>query len=331
MKLSNQWLFEAPFASERNPCSNGENSSQTYEATQANKLGQREIDQAIRAAERKMQFHYNLRNKYAAGAGKANNGTAARQQETKYWEWSRERDFLERLKAVHEFQVGVPLNYKSIPSPHSKCESVVMYPVTKKDPNTGKSKKNNPYNPWRLSPRLQSFCENENDGSFCLGASRGMAFRHIFGLDKLSNLEVLKDLKKKIEAAKAKKDTATEAKLLISRIVSHSHDPGSVKQFNQDLESRYGIKNVMTCSTTERKKVFAALKQGAPIIADLDGGWHWVLVQKSPLGNLWANDPLLGYGVRKILASELGSRFELVVDAKTFAPITPNNADIYKK
>jgi predicted small secreted protein len=287
---------------------------QTYEGLEPLIQGEiGEIDQAIRTAKKQMQVHYNLQMKYAAGAGKTNNGTAARKEMAKYWEWSHERDFLERLKAVYESQTGVPLNYRS-------------YPVTKVDPNTGKSGKDNP---WRPSTKRQIFQQLEADGSFCLGASRAMAFRAIFGLDKPSNRAVLTDLKKKIEAARASGNTDAEARLIISRIVSHSHDPGSMKQFNHDLASRYGIKNTIVRAAS-RSEAFDALKKGAPIIADLEGGWHWVLVQKSPRGQLWANDPLLGSGIRKISSSELGSRFEIIIDAKTGEPITLNKAPEYQ-
>jgi hypothetical protein len=88
---------------------------------------------------------------------------------------------------------------------------------------------------------------------------------------------------------------------------------------------RYGIKNTIVRNAS-RSEAFNALKQGAPIIADLEGGSHWVLVQRSPRGQLWANDPLSGSGVRKISSSELGSRFELIVDANSGDPITANKA-----
>lgn len=293
----------------------------THEGIQAHEglgqLDESDIDRAIGAAKRQMQVHYSLQGKYAAGAGKTNDGTAARKEMAKYWEWSRERDFLERLKAVYESQAGVPLSYR-------------RYPVTKVDPNTGRSGKNNP---WRQSTKRQAFSPLEQSGSFCLGASRAMAFRTVFGLNKPSNRAVLTDLKKKIEAAKKSGDTDAEAALIISRIVSHSHDPGSVKQFNQELESRYGIKSTIVRNAS-RSEAFDALKQGAPIIADLQGGRHWVLVQRSPRGQLWANDPLSGSGIRKIrkiASSELGSRFELIVDAKTGDPITPYKAGAYLK
>ncbi|MGH8535275.1 MAG: hypothetical protein ACREXM_02145 [Gammaproteobacteria bacterium] len=214
---------------------------------------------------------------------------------------------------MYESQAGVPLSYRS-------------YPVTKVDP-TGKSGKDNP---WRKSTKRQPFSPLEQGGSFCLGASRAMAFRTVFGLDKPSNRAVLSGLNKKIEAAKASGNTDAEAKLIISRIVSHSHDPGSVKQFNQDLASRYGIKDAIVRNAS-RSEAFDALKKGAPIIADLQDGWHWVLIQRSPRGQLWANDPLSGSGVRRISSSELASRFELIVDAKTGGPITPDKAGAYQK
>ena len=62
---------------------------QTHECMQAHEdmgsLVQGEIDQVIRAAKRQMQIHYNLQAKYAAGAGKTNDGTAARKEIAKYW------------------------------------------------------------------------------------------------------------------------------------------------------------------------------------------------------------------------------------------------------
>ncbi|MBD9356763.1 hypothetical protein [Methylomonas albis] len=276
-------------------------------------LGGDDVDQAIRTAKKQMQIHYDRREKYAAGAGRTNDGSAARKEEVKWWEWSSELQFLERLKAVYETQAGVPLSYRS-------------YPVTRVDPVSGNASKNSP---WRRSSKYQVFSADEANGSFCLGSSRAMALRTVFGLDKPSNRTVLTDLKKQIEAAKSAGDIETEAKLIISRLVSHLHDPASVKQFNQDLASRYGIKNAIIRSAS-RSEAFDALKQGAPIIADLEGGWHWVLVQRSPRGQLWANDPLSGYGVRKIALSALGSRFELIVDAKTGAPITPGQAATYQ-
>jgi hypothetical protein len=276
-----------------------------------------------------MQIHLDLRGKYTAGAGKTNDRTAARKEFEKHWEWMREHDFLEKLKAVYESQAGVPLGYSLHRSPPgAKCDYYTLYPVTKKDPHTGKSGKDNP---WRMSTSLEKFCKSEDDGSFCLGASRAMAFRIAFGLARPSNRAILTDLKNKIAAAKASGDTGAEAALIISRIVSHSFDPGSVKQFNQDLPSRYGIKNTIVRSAS-RSEAFDALKPGgAPIIADLKGGWHWVLVQRSPRGQLWANDPLSGSGIRKISSNELGSRFELIVDAKTGDPITPYKAGAYLK
>ena len=313
---------------------------QTHEGMQAYEglkpLFQGEIDEAIGKAKTQMQIHLNLQAKYAAGASKnANYGTAARKEMRKYWEWSHERDFLESLKAVYEPQTGVPLKYKvHTVHDHDKCD-YVLYPVTQTDPNTRIYSKDNP---WWPSTTLQEFCKLEDDGSFCLGAARSMAFRTIFGLDRPSNLDVLKDLKEKILAAKASKDTDTEARLIISRIVSHKHKPGSLKQYNQDLAQRYGIKNTIVIDAS-RSQALDALKEGAPIIADLEGGWHWVMVRMSPLGKrsplgrdseFWKNDPLPNERIKRISPSELGSRFELIVDANTGKPITPNKAGAYK-
>jgi hypothetical protein len=322
------------------------NSRQAYEGL--GQLGQSEINQAISMAKKQMKIHSDLQAKYTAGAGKTNDRTAAHKEFEKHGEWMRELDFLEKLKAVYESQAGVPLGYALYRSPpgsslEKKCNSYrdsyyTLYPVTKKDPITGMPGEDNP---WRPSKRREKFCKSENDGSFCLGASRAMAFRIIFGLGRPSNRAVLTDLKKKIEAAEASEDTDVEARLIISRIVSHSYDRGSVKQFNDDLPSRYGIKNTIVRSAT-RSEAFDALKQGgvhgAPVIADLEGGWHWVMVHRSPRktertgqGQLWANDPLSGSGIREISSSALGSRFELIVDAKTGDPITPYKAGAYMK
>ena len=60
-------------------------------------------------------------------------------------------------------------------------------------------------------------------------------------------------------------------------------------------------------------------------------GWHWVLVQRSPKGLVWASDPLRGSGVRRISSADLGSRYELIVDAQSNKPITAATADTYKK
>jgi hypothetical protein len=307
---------------------------QTHEGIEAHvglgQLGQSDIDQAIRAAKRQIQVHHDLQAKYAAGAGKTNDGTAARKEVAKFWEWTFERDFLENLKAVYESQAGVPLGYPVHRAhPKSKCKyGHVFYPVTKKRP-TGEPGGAN--DPWRPSTTREPFCRSEDDGSFCLGASRAMAFRSLFGLARPTNRTVLTDLKNKITAARASGDTAAEAALIISRIVSHRFDPGSVRQFNREVPLRYGIKNAIVRNAS-RSEAFDALKQGAPIIADLEGGWHWVMVQRSPRGQLWENDPLSGSGIRKISSNELGgSRFELIVDAKTGSPITPNKAVAYQE
>ena len=271
-----------------------------------------EVDQAIKAAERQRDAHL-AREKRLAASSRAADGAAARREAAEYWRWQAEIDFLNGLKATYESQAGVPLSYR-------------RYPVTKVDPATRRATADSP---WRRSATRQVFQQGEADGSFCLGTARGMAFRTIFGLDRPSHREVLTELNRNIEAAKKAGDTDTEARLLISRIVSHSHDPGSVKQFNQDLPARYGIKNTEVRSAT-RAEAMAALKKGAPVLADLEGGWHWVLVQQSPRGRLWASDPLSGSGVRPIAGSELGSRYELIVDAATGAVIAPGSAAAHR-
>ena len=223
--------------------------------------------------------------------------------------------FLEKLKAIHETQSGVPLSYD-------------QYPITQTDPKTGTL---NVQNRWRMTAKRQNFKgSGEKEGSFCLGTTRGMAFRSIFGLDLPTYRQVLTDLRDRIEKARKDKDINKEAEALISRAVSHIHKRGGIEQFNEDLESRYGLKNVKI-KDASRKEALAALKAGAPILADLEGGWHWVLVHRSPDGNLWQNDPLPSGGVSRISLSELGSRFEIIVDAKTDKPITPDQAGNYRK
>jgi hypothetical protein len=223
--------------------------------------------------------------------------------------------FFEKIKAIHETQQGVPLSYD-------------QYPITRADPTTVMA---NVHNRWRLTAKRQNFKgSGEKEGSFCLGTTRGMAFRSIFGLELSTYRQVLMDLRARIEKAKKDKDINKEAEALISRTVSHIHKRGSIQQFNEDLESRYGIKNVKT-KDASRKEALDALKAGAPILADLEGGWHWVLVHRSPEGQLWQNDPLPSGGVKRISPSDLGSRFEIIVDAKTDKPITPDQAANYKK
>jgi hypothetical protein len=271
-----------------------------------------EVNQAIRNAKAKRDAATARYNQLTAG------GITTREalkEKRKWWDWASEVDFLESLKSTYETQAGVPLNFQH-------------YPVTKKDPKTGKSGKDNP---WRPTSTRQAFEAGEANGSFCLGTSRGMAFRSVFGLDRPTNRQVLTDLKQGIEKARAKGDVAQEAKLIISRLVSHLHDPGSMKQFNADIESRYGIKNVLV-KAASKNEAFDALKKGSPIISDLGNtGWHWVLVHRSPLGQLWANDPLSGSGIRKLPVSEMGSRFELIVDATTGEPITPGKVAAHLK
>jgi hypothetical protein len=222
--------------------------------------------------------------------------------------------FHENIKAIHETQRGVPLSYD-------------QYPITRRDSKTGIV---NAHNRWLFTPSRQNFKgSGEKEGSFCLGTARGMAFRSIFGLELPTYCKVLMDLRERIETAKKDKDIKKEADALISRTVSHVHKRGSIEQFNADLESRYGIKNVKIKSSESLKEALDVLKAGAPILVDVNGGWHWVLVHRSPEGKLWSNDPLEGR-VKPISPSEFVSRFEIIVDANTGKPITPDKASSYK-
>jgi hypothetical protein len=226
--------------------------------------------------------------------------------------------FIKKLKNIHEYQSGVPLSY---------CD----YPITQRKTDNPKEKPNKNKR-WRFIKDRQPFCKTgEQGGSFCLGTARGMAFRSVFGLELPTYRRVLMDLKDRIEKAKKDKDLIKEAKALISRIVSHQHRTGPIEQFNEDLESRYGLKNVKI-KEASRREALDALKAGAPILVDLPPrGWHWVLVHRSPQGELWQNDPLPSGGVKRIKTSEFGSRFEIIVDANTGKPITPDQASNYKK
>lgn len=224
--------------------------------------------------------------------------------------------FHEKIKALHETQRGVPISYD-------------QYPITRRDPQTGMV---SVHNRWLFTPNRQNFKgSGEKEGSFCLGTARGMAFRSVFGLELPTYRKVLLDLRERIETAKKDKDLKKEADALISRTVSHVHKRGSIEQFNADLDSRYGIKNVKIKSSESLKEALDVLKAGAPILVNLKPhGWHWVLVHRSPEGKLWSNDPLEGR-VKSISPSEFESRFEIIVDANTGKPITPDNASSYKK
>ncbi len=222
--------------------------------------------------------------------------------------------FHEHIKAIHETQRGVSLSHD-------------QYPITRRDSKTGIV---NAHNRWLFTPSRQNFKgSGEKEGSFCLGTARGMAFRSVFGLELPTYRKVLMELRERIDTAKKDKDIKKEADALISRTVSHVHKRGSIEQFNADLESRYGIKNAKIKSSESLKEALDALKAGAPILVDLNGGWHWVVVHRSPDGKLWSNDPLESR-VKPISPSEFGSRFEIIVDANTGKPITPDKASSYK-
>jgi hypothetical protein len=270
-----------------------------------------DIDKAIDRARRRTKTEYALFRRESAKAG--GNPADVRKHAREAWWWMNEALFLENLKALYENQSGVPLNYAA-------------YPVTKKDAQ-GRSSSGTP---WRFTPNRQQFSRDEAQGSFCLGSTRSMAFRSLFGLARPSYRDVLAALRAKILSAKANGDTAEEARLLISRIVSHASDPGSRTQFNHDIADRYGIKNahVIAAGRAEAEK---ALKSGAPVMADLEGGWHWVMVRRSPRGEMWANDPLYDRSIRRISWPDLGTRFEIIVDSRTGQPITPDKSSEFQR
>lgn len=62
-----------------------------------------EVNRAIRAAKAQMKVHTERYEKLAAGAGRTNDGTAARTEVRKFWEWSSEMAFL-----LHEGQAHRP-------------------------------------------------------------------------------------------------------------------------------------------------------------------------------------------------------------------------------
>ncbi|ANI37698.1 hypothetical protein [Mycolicibacterium vaccae] len=268
------------------------------------------VDDAIRRARAQMKAESD---RYQAAARQGHTVVKGLRYFDRLSQWAREAEFLENLKAVYENQSGVPLNY-------------TRFPVTKTDAQ-GRSTRNTP---WRFTPQRQQFDRSEAAGSFCLGSTRSMALRSIFGVGKPTYRTVLAALNSAILAARSDRDASAEARLLISRIVSHTADPGSLAQFNQDLAERYGVTNVKVVAV-DRRRAMDALKAGAPVMADLEGGWHWVMVSRSPRGELWANDPLVDRTIRRITAAELGNRFEIVVDATTSQPIVPGNSAPYQR
>lgn len=277
---------------------------------QATRTRHTAVDDAIRRARARMAAESD---RHRASSGQGRTVVGLLRDLAEFSLWAREAGFLENLKAVYENQSGVPLNY-------------TRFPVTKKDAQ-GRSTRNTP---WRFTPQRQQFDRSEAAGSFCLGSTRSMALRSIFGIGKPTYRTVLAALNSAILAAKANRDTPAEAQLLISRIVSHTADPGSLAQFNQDLSERYGLTNVKVIAV-DRRQAMDALKAGAPVMADLEGGWHWVMVSRSPRGELWANDPLVDRTIRRITPAELGTRFEIVVDATTLQPITAGNSAPYQR
>ena len=281
--------------------------------TQQSRFAQ--VDSAIREAKAKIAAHGNRLKRFAADPGPSDPIARAR-EETEIRSWSAELAFLESLKSFFESQAGVALTYS-------------MYPVTQVDPISRKFSQNNK---WVQATKRSTFSRGEQQGSFCLGAARSMAFRTLFGADRPKYREVLTELKKGIEEAHKQGDTALEARLIISRIVTHTSSTrtGPGEQFNQDIGARYRVKDVMVRPETTWAEALKALKLGAPVMADLEGGWHWIMLRRSPRGQLWASDPLSGGEVRLATRSDFGTRFEVIVSRTTAVPVTPATVDRFK-
>lgn len=269
------------------------------------------VDAGIRQARSTMQAHQRRLDALSADPRRADPAATAREV-TQIASWSAELAFLQSLRAFFETQAGVGLTYS-------------RYPVTQVDPATRKYSK---HNPWVMTTSRSQFSSGEQQGSFCLGAARSMAFRTLFGADRPTYRQVLTELKKGIEEAHRKGETQREADLLTSRIVLHTSSTwrGPGRQFNQDIGPRYRIKDVEVRPESRWAEVWKALVAGAPVLADLEGGWHWIMVRRSPRGQLWASDPLSSGEIRTIKRSALGNRFELIVEATTGVPITPTTA-----
>jgi hypothetical protein len=266
-----------------------------------------ELADAIRNAESK-------RKTLAQRARQLNGSVEADRVERDSELWGFEAEFLKTLQAIYETQKGVGLPYYNFPV---------------KQTGTGKFRK------WEFSSTRRDFLYKgeplESEGSFCNGTARAMALRATFGADKPSNKDILTELRDRILLAKQSKNLQAEAEAIIDRIVTHVSNPFAITRYNQQLESRYGIKNVKLRSESQ-EDALRALNAGAPIIADLKpNGWHWIMVQKSPRGEIWGLDPLSSGGVYRIRLSQLGGRFEIIVDAGTDKPIEPSTAEKYEK
>jgi hypothetical protein len=102
------------------------------------------------------------------------------------------------------------------------------------------------------------------------------------------------------------------------------------------LAQRYDdkISNIEFVASNSRGAALKALEQGAPVM--VGSGYHWVMVVRSPRGQLWENSYKANEasGVCPISGAEfqqLGSLFEIIVDATTKEPIPATNAGAYRK
>jgi hypothetical protein len=236
-----------------------------------------------------------------------------------YWTWYEEHNFLQSLKGIHDYQlktVGVKLKREK-------------YPVTRRGGN------------WVFDPSKNQYFDgkagSEYPGSFCLGSARNFGMRVLFGKDLSTYRQQLTKHKTKIEDFASKSMALERAEEFIERIVSHTIEPGDRARFNQGLAQRYEnkIANIEFVASNSRGEAMKALKEGSPIM--VGSGYHWVMVVRSPRGQLWEIDSYMANeasGVFPISASEfhqLGSQYEIIVDATTKEPISSGKAGKYRK
>ena len=236
-----------------------------------------------------------------------------------YWSWLQEYDFLQSLKGIHDYQlktVGVALKREK-------------YPVTRRGGN------------WVFDTSKNQFFDgkagSEYPGSFCLGSARNFGMRVLFGKDLPTYRQQLTKHKNRIEDFASKSMALERAEEFIERIVTHTIEPGDRARFNKGLAQRYEnkISNIEFVASNSRGEALKALEQGSPVM--VGSGYHWVMVVRSPRGQLWEIDSYMANeasGVFPISSSEfvqLGSLFEIIVDATTKEPIALDKAKTYRK
>jgi hypothetical protein len=233
--------------------------------------------------------------------------------------WREEYYFLKSLKGIHDYQLdrtGVALK-------------VEKYPVTRKDGE------------WVFDPEKNQYFTgggfgSEYPGGFCLGSARNFGMRVLFGKDLPSYRQQLAKHKARIEDFKSKSMARERAEEFIKRIESHTNHPKDMARFNKGLAERYENKigDVAFVSSNSRREAWNALREGSPVM--VGSGYHWVMVVRSPRGQLWKIDSYTNdsSGVTPISSSEfeqLGGYFEFIVDAATKAPIGSEKASEYRR